>query len=82
MGNQGGPEYNAPAINNNNDKEENKSGDGESSSFKDGYMAGLKQGAKGAYKGAQGAYNKVTGKKPSVDQYDTLDGNNEMPDLL
>jgi len=42
MGNQGGPEYNAPAINNNNDKEENKSGDGESSSFKDGYMAGLK----------------------------------------
>ena len=45
MGNQGGPEYNAPTFNNNNDndiEEENKSGDGEGGAFKDGYLAGLK----------------------------------------
>ena len=74
MGNQGGPEYNTNpngpynAPNPNDFNEERKEGDGEGGVFKDGYMAGLKEGAKGAYKGvykgAQGAYNKVTGKKP------------------
>ena len=70
MGNQGGPEYNAPQLNNSNndDEEEEKTGDGEGGAFKDGYLAGIKKGAKGAYKGvymgAKGAYNKITGNSP------------------
>lgn len=85
IGNQGGPEYNAPNFNDNNN-EERKSGDGEGGAFKDGYISGLKEGAKGAYKGvyrgAKGAYDKVTGKKPAIDQYDALEGSNQMPDPL
>ena len=70
MGNQGGPEYNAPQLNNSNndDEEEEKTGDGEGGAFKDSYLAGIKMGAKGAYKGvymgAKGAYNKITGNSP------------------
>lgn len=56
MGNQGGPEYNPP---HNTNEEESKSGDGEGS-HKKGYLAGLKESAKGAY-------HKVKGNKPDGD---------------
>lgn len=70
MGNQGRPLNNETYPRND---EESKSGNGYSSQKKDGYFASLKDSAKGAY-------DKIKGKKPDIDQYEVLDGSNQNPE--